>query len=65
MRLKQAYLKATGDAQKPALDALHRRIWDQVVYVPGGQFDAPFAWRKTLDGVAPMAMPVFWNITKK
>ena len=65
MRLRAAYLKASGDAQKPALDALHRRIWDQVVYVPGGQFDAPFAWRKTLYGVAPMALPVFWNITKK
>ncbi|MBL8690194.1 MAG: ABC transporter substrate-binding protein [Rhodospirillaceae bacterium] len=65
MKLKAAYLKASGDAQKPALDALHKKLWEQVVYVPGGQFDAPFAWRKNLEGVAPAALPVFWNITKK
>jgi peptide/nickel transport system substrate-binding protein len=65
MRLKEAYLKAPAGEQKTALDALHRRIWEQVVYVPGGQFDAPFAWRKNIEGVAPVALPVFWNISKK
>jgi peptide/nickel transport system substrate-binding protein len=65
MRLKAAYLAAADPAtQRGALDALHQRLWDVVVYIPAGQFDAPFAWRRNLSGVAPMALPVFWNMSK-
>ncbi|MBI1777904.1 MAG: ABC transporter substrate-binding protein [Proteobacteria bacterium] len=65
MRLKTEYLAAKdASTGKAALEALHRRLWEVVVYVPSGQFDAPFAWRKTLDGVGLMALPVFRNMTK-
>lgn len=64
MRLKTAYLAAEPAGQKAALEALHRRLWEVVVFVPAGQFDAPFAWRRNVEGVAPMALPVFWNLRK-
>ena len=39
--------------------------YDQVIYVPLGQYLAPSAWRKSLSGVLDgPATPVFWNIDK-
>lgn len=65
MALKNAYLGAADPgARTAALEALHRRLWEVVVYVPAGQFDAPFAWRRNVQGVGAMALPVFWNMRK-
>ena len=64
-QLKTEYLAATEPAAKrAALDALHRRLWEVVPYVPAGQFGTPFAWRRSVTGLAPTPLPVFWNLTK-
>ena len=40
-------------------------VYDQVIYIPLGQYLAPSAWRKSLTGVLDgPATPVFWNIDK-
>ena len=42
------------------------RVYEQVTYIPLGQYMAPAAWRKSLTGVLDgPATPVFWNIDKK
>ena len=33
------------------LEAMHRRLWEVVPYVPLGQFRQPFLWRKNVSGV--------------
>ena len=40
-------------------------VFEQVVYIPLGQYLAPSVWRKSLSGVVDgPATPVFWNIDK-
>jgi peptide/nickel transport system substrate-binding protein len=66
LKHRNAYLGSRSEAEKRRnLEAFHRRLWESAVYVNAGQFDAPFAWRSNLDGVTPVALPVFWNIAKK
>jgi peptide/nickel transport system substrate-binding protein len=40
--------------------------YEQVIYIPLGQYLAPSAWSTKLSGViGGPATPVFWNIEKK
>ena len=42
-----------------------RGVYEQVIYIPLGQYLAPSAWRKELTGVlGGPATPMFWNIDK-
>ena len=44
---------------------IQKEAYDQVIYVPLGQYLAPSAWRKSLTGVLDgPATPIFWNIDK-
>jgi peptide/nickel transport system substrate-binding protein len=66
--LRNAYAFAQTDAEKKKIAAdLQTRAIEQVVYVPFGQWDSPYAYRADrLDGiVANTGLPVLWNITKK
>ena len=41
------------------------KFYDQVLYIPLGQWRRVAAWRKSLSGVLDgPATPVFWNIDK-
>ncbi|MBR0753945.1 ABC transporter substrate-binding protein [Bradyrhizobium jicamae] len=65
--LRDAYARATSpeEQKKIALD-VQKEAYDQVIYVPLGQFQAPSAWRKSLSGVIDgPATPMFWNVDKK
>ena len=65
-KLRDRYLRATTEAdQKAALEALHRRLWEVVPYVPLGQYERLSAWRKNLDGVLRTNVLALWNIEKK
>ena len=56
---------SSPDEQKKIAAEIQKEAYDQVIYIPLGQYLAPSAWRKSLTGVLDgPATPVFWNIDK-
>ena len=64
--LRDAFARAgTPEDQKKIATDLQKHAYEQVIYVPLGQYLAPSAWRKSLTGVLDgLATPIFWNIDK-
>src|SRR3954463_6510174 len=64
--MRDAYARSTShDEQKKIAADIQARVYEQVIYIPLGQYMAPAAWRKSLTGVLDgPATPVFWNIDK-
>jgi peptide/nickel transport system substrate-binding protein len=64
--LRDKFVRATSpDEQKKIAAAIQQEVYDQVIYIPLGQFGQPSAWRKSLTGVLDgPATPIFWNIDK-
>jgi peptide/nickel transport system substrate-binding protein len=55
----------TPEEQKKIATEIQKEVYDQVIYVPLGQYTIPSAWRKSLTGVLDgPATPIFWNIDK-
>ena len=63
-RLRTEWMKATPDAQKTLAVAMERDLFDQVPYVPLGQYRQPTALRRNLTGLVKASAPFFWNIRK-
>ena len=65
-KLRDAFARsASPDEQKKIAAEIQKENYDQVIYVPLGQFLIPSAWRKSLTGVLDgPATPIFWNIDK-
>jgi peptide/nickel transport system substrate-binding protein len=66
-QLKDAFARAsTPEEQKKIAADIQKEAFDQVIYIPLGEYTQPSAWRKSLTGVLDgPATPVFWNIDKK
>ncbi|HUA51179.1 MAG TPA: ABC transporter substrate-binding protein [Candidatus Sulfotelmatobacter sp.] len=63
--LERAYVRAPdAAAQRAALEALHRRLWQVVPFVPVGQYAQPLAWRNNVTGLLTATVNVYWNIEK-
>ncbi len=64
--LKDKFARASSpDEQKKIAAEIQKEAYDQVIYIPLGQYLGPSAWRKSLTGVLDgPATPVFWNIDK-
>jgi peptide/nickel transport system substrate-binding protein len=64
--MKDKFARSSSpDEQKKIAAEIQKEAFDQVIYVPLGQYLAPSAWRKSLTGVLDgPATPVFWNIDK-
>ncbi|MGA2288809.1 ABC transporter substrate-binding protein [Bradyrhizobium sp.] len=64
--LKDAFARASSpEEQKKIAAEIQKEAYDQVIYIPLGQFLAPSVWRKSLTGVLDgPATPIFWNIDK-
>ena len=64
--MKDAYAPSSSpEEQKKIAADIQKEAYDQVIYVPLGQFLIPSAWRKSLTGVLDgPATPIFWNIDK-
>ncbi len=64
--MKDAYARSSSpEEQKKIAADIQREAYDQVIYIPLGQYLAPSAWRKSLSGVLDgPATPIFWNIGK-
>jgi len=63
--LRRAYVAAASEAaQRDALVALQRHLWEAVPLVPVGQYIQPYAARDTISGILKSHVIVFWNIEK-
>jgi peptide/nickel transport system substrate-binding protein len=65
-RMRDAFARATSpEEQKKIAIEIQQENYDQVIYVPLGQYTLPSGWRKALTGVLDgPATPIFWNIDK-
>ena len=63
---RDSFIRASSpDEQKKIASDIQQEVYDQVLYIPLGQYLVPSAWRKSLSGVlGGTATPVFWNIDK-
>ncbi len=63
--LRDAYARAGSlDEQKKIAEEIQKLAYDEVMYVPLGQYFAPTAWSTKLEGVLDGPAPFFWNISK-
>ena len=64
--LKDKFARSgSPEEQKKIAAEIQKEAYEQVIYVPLGQYLAPSAWRKSLTGVLDgPATPIFWNIDK-
>ncbi len=62
--LRLQWVRTTDRARQKALaDEIQTLAFDEVMYVPFGQWVTPTAYRRTLRGVLPFPAPLFWNIS--
>ena len=64
--LRDAYARSSSpDEQKAIAAEIQTEAYDQVIYIPVGQYRVAASWRKSLSGVLEgPATPVFWNVDK-
>lgn len=62
--LRGEWVHATGKAtQKQLADDIQKLAYDEVMYVPFGQWVLPTAYRKAVTGVLQFSAPLFWNVS--
>jgi peptide/nickel transport system substrate-binding protein len=64
--LRDAFARSSSpEEQKKIAADIQKEVYDEVIYIPLGQYLIPSAWRKSLSGVLDgPATPIFWNIDK-
>jgi peptide/nickel transport system substrate-binding protein len=64
--LRDAFARSSSpEGQKKIAAEIQQEVYDQVIYIPLGQYRVVNAWRKSLSGVLDgPATPIFWNIDK-
>ncbi len=64
--LRDAFARSSSpDEQKKIATQIQTEAYDQVIYIPVGQYRVAASWRKSLSGVLEgPATPVFWNVDK-
>jgi peptide/nickel transport system substrate-binding protein len=65
-QLKDQFARSSSpEDQKKIATEIQQEAYDQVTYIPLGQFTIPSAWRKSITGVLDgPATPIFWNVDK-
>ena len=64
--LRDAFARTSSpEEQKKIAVEIQKHVYEQVIYIPLGQYLVTAAWRKSLSGVLDgPATPVFWNVDK-
>ncbi len=64
--MRDAFARSSSpEEQKKIAAEIQKEVYDQVIYIPLGQYFLPSAWRKSLTGVLDgPATPLFWNVGK-
>jgi peptide/nickel transport system substrate-binding protein len=64
--LRDAWFEAQDAAgQKKLAEAVQRRAWETVPYIPTAQFIIPTAYRSNISGVLISPVAFLWNVEKK
>jgi peptide/nickel transport system substrate-binding protein len=57
------WVRATDQMRRRQLaDEIQKVAFDEVAYVPWGEWSLPTAFRKEVQGVLKFTAPVFWNV---
>jgi peptide/nickel transport system substrate-binding protein len=48
--------------RKQLAEEIQKVAFDEVAFVPWGEWFAPTAFRKEVQGILKFAAPVFWNV---
>jgi ABC-type transport system substrate-binding protein len=51
-------------AQRRIADDIQRLVWDEVRYIPVGQWSLPIAYRATVTGILRSPYTTFWHVSK-
>ena len=63
--LREAWLDAPDlPAQRKIAEDIQRAVWDEVPYIPVGQWSLPTAYRAAVTGILRSPYPTFWNVSK-
>jgi peptide/nickel transport system substrate-binding protein len=63
--LRDAWLDAPDlPAQQAIAVDIQRTVFEEVPYIPTGQWFTPSAWRSNITGIVSGSSPVFWNLRK-
>jgi len=63
--LRNRWMDSTDTAERRRLDSeIQAHAFENVPFIPLGQYLPPAAYSKKLSGVLKGAVPVFWNVTK-
>jgi peptide/nickel transport system substrate-binding protein len=64
--LRDAFARSSSPEEQKRIAAnIQREVFDQVIYIPLGQFRTTAAWRKSISGVLDGPVPtLFWNMDK-
>lgn len=64
--LRRAWWEESDPAKRQEILArVHARAYQVLPYINAGQFRTMAAWRSTLQGIRPTAIPVFWGVSKR
>jgi peptide/nickel transport system substrate-binding protein len=65
-QMRDAFARSSSpEEQKKIAADIQKEVFDEVIYIPLGQYFAPSAWRKSISGVLDgPATPIFWNVDK-
>lgn len=65
-KLRDDFVRASDPAkQKEIADAIQKRAYELVMYIPTGQYYQPSAYRTNLAGFLKAPVPLFWNVDKR
>lgn len=63
--LRNAWLDAPDlETQKKIAQDIQRTVFEEVPYIPTGQWFTPSAWRNNISGIVSGSSPVFWNVKR-
>ncbi len=63
-RLRLEWVRATDRArQKRLADEIQKLAYDEVMYVPFGQWVLPTAYQRAVKGILRFPAPLFWNVS--
>jgi peptide/nickel transport system substrate-binding protein len=65
-KLRDRFARETDAAkQKQLAEDVQKRAYDDVMYIPTGQYTMAYAYRDSISGILGGPVPVFWNVDKK
>ena len=63
--MRKEFVQAKTDEERKAVaERVQVHAYNEVTYVPLGEYRSPSAWRKELSGIIKSPIPTFWNVEK-